>query len=271
MELNKRQKMILQKVNSEGAVKVSDLSKKLFFSEMTIRRDLALMEKEGLLRRVHGGALANDSDFQYPVNYRENINKDQKKTLADHATKYLKDHQVLFFNSSSTLAFIVPYLSKYKDLHIITNSVYLLSHFEKLHIPCVLTGGAYNEIEKCLCGRETEAFLKGINPDVAFLSCEALSNDGRVTDSDADLAEIALLDESYTSERIKSYGGISKDFGTYKNETYGEHFRLTFSENKHNYILLLKKDGSVTVFNQKSYEGTAELYESLSAKLPTAP
>lgn len=193
MELNKRQKMILQKVNSDGAVKVSELSKKLFFSEMTIRRDLALMEKEGLLRRVHGGAIANASDFQYPVNYRMNINTDQKKTLADSAIKYLKDNQVIFFNSSSTLSFLVPYLAKYKDLRIITNSVYLLSHFEKLHIPCVLTGGNYNEIEKCLTGRQTEEFLKAVNPDIAFLSCEALSADGRVTESDPDLAEIAKI------------------------------------------------------------------------------
>ena len=83
----------------------------------------------------------------------------------------------------------------------------------------------------------------------------------------ADLAEIALLDESYTSERIKSYGGISKDFGTYVNDAYGEHFRLTFSENRHNYILLKRKDGSVTVFNQKSYDATAALYEQLAEKL----
>ena len=83
----------------------------------------------------------------------------------------------------------------------------------------------------------------------------------------ADLEEIALLDESYSSERIKSYGGISKDFGAYKNDLYGEHFRLTFSENRHNYILLKKKDGSVTVFNQKTTDATAALYESLAAKL----
>ena len=193
MELNKRQKRILQEVNGEGAIKVSELSKKLFFSEMTIRRDLAFMEKEGLLKRVHGGAIANASDYQYPVNYRENINKDQKKVLADHATKYLRDNQVIFFNSSSTLAFLVPYLSKYKNLLILTNSVYLLSHFEKLHIPCVLTGGRYNEIEKCLVGRQAEDYLKAVNPDIAFLSCEALSSDGRVTESDENLAEIAKI------------------------------------------------------------------------------
>lgn len=193
MELNKRQNLILQKVNEEGSIKVSTLSKELFFSEMTIRRDLSRMEKEGLLRRVHGGAVANASDFQYPVNYRENFNKDRKKALADRAIQYLSDNQVIFFNSSSTLAFLVPYLSRYKNLLIITNSVYLLSQFEKLHIPCVLTGGYYNEIEKCLSGRRAEEFLAEINPDIAFLSCEALSNDGRATDSDEDLARIAKI------------------------------------------------------------------------------
>ena len=87
----------------------------------------------------------------------------------------------------------------------------------------------------------------------------------------ADLEEIALLDESYCSERIKSYGGISKDFGTYTSETYGEHFRLTFSENKYNFILLKRKDGSVTVFNQKTRDGTAALYEKLLEHIPTSP
>ena len=80
----------------------------------------------------------------------------------------------------------------------------------------------------------------------------------------ADLEEVALLDSStYSSDRIRSYGGISKDFGTYKNDTYGEHFRLTFWENKHNFILLKRKDGSVTVFNQKTIEATSELYHKM--------
>ena len=83
----------------------------------------------------------------------------------------------------------------------------------------------------------------------------------------ADLAEVVLLDETYTSERIRSYGGISKQFGTYENEAYGKHFRLTFSENTHNYILLRRADGSVTVFNQKTKDATTELYQKLTEKL----
>ena len=83
----------------------------------------------------------------------------------------------------------------------------------------------------------------------------------------ADLAEVALLDETYSSERIKSYGGISKQFGTYKNDAYGEHFRLTFSENSYNFILLRRTDGSVTVFNQKTKDATVALYEKLIGKI----
>ena len=190
MELNDRQKRILERINSTGAVKVAELSRSLYFSEMTIRRDLQMMEKEGLLKRVHGGAVMNESEFQYPIWYRMEINKEQKKALALRAAKYLHDGQVIFFNSSSTLSYLLPYLHQYKNLQIVTNSVHLLFQISKMHIPCYLTGGLYNEIEGNLAGRQAEAFLKTINPDIAFLSCEGLSADGTVTDGNADIAEI---------------------------------------------------------------------------------
>ena len=190
MELNNRQKKILQTVNNTGAVKVAELSRSLYFSEMTIRRDLQLMENEGLLKRVHGGAVMNESEFQYPIWYRMEINKEQKKALALRAAKYLHDGQVIFFNSSSTLAYLVPYLQQYKNLQVITNSVHLLFSLSKMRIPCFLTGGRYNEIEGNLSGRQAETFLRSINPDIAFLSCEGLSPDGYVTDGNADIAEI---------------------------------------------------------------------------------
>ena len=193
MELNNRQKKILQKINRDGEIRVSEISKELFFSEMTIRRDLKVMEKEGLLKRTHGGAIENISAYQYPVYYRMEINKEQKRHLALQASKYLKDDLVIFFNSSSTLTYILPHLSKYKNIKVITNSVYLLSHLASMHIPCYLTGGKYNEIEGCVTGRQTEEFLKEVNPDIAFLSCEALSEEGYVSDSDPELAEIARL------------------------------------------------------------------------------
>ena len=193
MELNSRQKKIFQKLSRDGKIRVSEIAKELYFSEMTIRRDLKAMEKAGLLKRTHGGAIENVSDYQYPVDYRMEINKSQKQYLASQASKYLMDNQVIFFNSSSTLTYILPHLLKYKNIRVITNSVHLLHYLAGMHIPCSLTGGKYNEIERCLSGRQSEEFLKDINPDIAFLSCEALSDDGYVTDSDQELAEIAKI------------------------------------------------------------------------------
>lgn len=84
----------------------------------------------------------------------------------------------------------------------------------------------------------------------------------------AEIAEVALLEEEqYSSKKVKSYGGVSKAIGTYKNDTFGKHFRLTYSENDHNFIAIKKKDGSVTVFNQKTAKATSALYKKLLAKL----
>ena len=193
MELNERQRAILLKLDETGRVRVSSLSKELFFSEMTIRRDLEKLEKAGLLKRTHGGAIEHMSGLEYPVNLRSEINKEQKKHLAAQATRFLSDGQLIFFNSSSTLAYILPYLTDYKNIRVVTNSVYLLSLLAQMHVPVSVTGGRYDEHEQSLSGRQAEAFLSEINPDIAFLSCEALSDDGRVTDSDEDLAEIAKI------------------------------------------------------------------------------
>ncbi len=83
----------------------------------------------------------------------------------------------------------------------------------------------------------------------------------------SELETVTLLDDSYQAKKINSYGGASKEFGSYTNDAYGEHFRLTFSENRHNYILLKRKDGSITVFNLKTKEDTASLYEKILEKI----
>ena len=84
----------------------------------------------------------------------------------------------------------------------------------------------------------------------------------------ADLEEVLLLEkDEYSAQKVKSYGGVSKALGIYKNQAFGRHVRLTYSENAHNYVAVKKKDGSVFVFNQKTAKATAALYQKLLAKL----
>ena len=81
-----------------------------------------------------------------------------------------------------------------------------------------------------------------------------------------DVANVELS-YTYSSKRVFSIGGISKALGTYKNDEYGSHYRISYEENTHNHIIVTKKDGSVTVFNQKTEPKTAELYDQILAHL----
>ena len=192
---------IMEKLNRHKQIKVTSLAKELYVSEMTIRRDLAMMEAEGFLTHFHGGAVQIGNALQYPTKVRMSVQGPEKKLLALQAKKHLQDGQVIFFNSSSTCAYMIPYPKKHKDITVVTNSTYLLSLLAAQRIPCLITGGSYRLIEDCLVGRYAEDFLRNINTDVVFLSCEGLSDEGMLTESDPELAAISKIALQNTKKR----------------------------------------------------------------------
>ena len=82
----------------------------------------------------------------------------------------------------------------------------------------------------------------------------------------ADVRSVALSEE-YKSKTKRGHGGQAKEFGVYRNDELGSHYRLTYTENDKNYIVCVKKDGSAIVFNQKTKAKTQELFEKLSERI----
>ena len=78
MTLNHRQKQILNELEASRQIRVTKIAKKLFASEMTIRRDLEYLEKEGFLIRCHGGAVPIGNHLLYPIKHRMWINTKEK-------------------------------------------------------------------------------------------------------------------------------------------------------------------------------------------------
>lgn len=193
MKLNERQQAILDLLEKKRRVSTQHLCVTLDVSEMTVRRDLAALQNAGLLKRYHGGALIPDDYMHYPLNVRVHINEKEKRELAAKAEKHLADGLIVFLNSSSTNAHLLPHLKNYRNLTVITNSVAYLPLLTKYGIRCVLTGGEYRDADRTLTGPDTNRFLSLINPDVAFLAFDGLSADGAVTDNNRDEAEIARL------------------------------------------------------------------------------
>ena len=191
MEAKNRQREILEILHSAGRASVSELSHRLFVSEMTVRRDLAEMERCGFLFRYRGGAVPRYSSGELPISERLLLDKEEKEALAARCAEYIADGMTVFIDSSSTCQFIIPHVAERKDTKILTNSVKALLTASELHIPCLLIGGEYYEQDMCLVGSIAEEGASGYNVDVAFFTTAAYSEEDGVI-SDFDLAQTAL-------------------------------------------------------------------------------
>ncbi|MBR5538367.1 MAG: DeoR/GlpR transcriptional regulator [Clostridia bacterium] len=188
--MNERQKEILDILYQNGKVSVADLSKTLFVTEMTVRRDLIEMEKGGFLRRYRGGAVLKINVGEMPISERLLWDSREKEALARKCTEYLSDGITVFIDSSSTCQYIIPYLSEYKNITVITNSISALLTLGKLHIFCILIGREYYEQDMCTVGSLAEHYVKELNVDIAFFTTAAISYDGVI--SDFDLKQTAI-------------------------------------------------------------------------------
>lgn len=184
MVLNERQEKIVSYLKEQRRVTVKKMSEIFFVSEMTIRRDLKELEKQGYLRRYNGGALYSDHEHTLPITARRLINSEEKKHLAERAGKYLRDGLTIYIDSSSTCTYLIPLLAEYQQITIITNSLMAVHYASQFHIRCILAGGEYYEQDMCTIGSMTDEFLHNINADVAFFSALGLSEDGIISDSD---------------------------------------------------------------------------------------
>lgn len=193
MEYNDRKKDILDILYANGRVSVSKLANALFVSEMTIRRDLTEMEKDGVIKRYRGGAVLNTVSSKMPIIQRFFVDEKEKIYLSKKAISFLRDDLFVFIDSSSTCQYIIPYISRFKNITIITNSVNALLIASKSKISCVLIGGKYSSHDMCFVGSIAEQYANEFNVDIAFFSSLGLSEDGIISDTDVEQTMIRKI------------------------------------------------------------------------------
>lgn len=180
-----RQNKILEMLNEGGSVKVSKLIKLFNVSIETVRRDLEYLEKEGLLKRVYGGAVleeVNSKELNFKA--REIQDVDLKREIAQIAIRYVKEGDSIALDVSTTNHEFAKELKKhFNNLTILTNSINIaleLSNMKNYNI--VLVGGLLRHEELCLVGNLAETLLDECRIDTAFLSMSGISVSGQLTD-----------------------------------------------------------------------------------------
>lgn len=175
-----RHKQILQLLKFHTALRVSDLAKKLYISEATVRRDLSEMEKAGLVRRVYGGVTLNEAEM--PLDFRRQENAEAKREIAAKAAALISDGDTVFLDSSSTAQHMLPYLSRFRDLTVITNSHSVMEQLCTSEHRLISTGGRLLSRNRAFVGPAAEAALESLSPGIAFFSGQGVGTDGEITD-----------------------------------------------------------------------------------------
>lgn len=176
-----REAQILQLLAESPALRVGDLAKALYTSEATVRRDLSAMEKRGLVRRVYGGVVLTKEDL--PIDFRSKEHASAKREIAARAALLIRDGDTVFLDASSTAQHLIPHLSRFHDLTVITNSHSALQALSGGDHRLISTGGHLIPRNMALVGRTAEAALEDLTPSVAFFSAQGISESGEITDS----------------------------------------------------------------------------------------
>lgn len=135
-----RTEEILRLVNSHGSISVSEISEKIYASPSTVRRELEKLEQEGLLRRHHGGA-ESVLTLRPPQIVRRQLNQEAKNAVALRASRLVTAGSTIFIDASTTVQYMIPYLSSVEGLTVYTNGIDTAVRLLESKVRAICTGG----------------------------------------------------------------------------------------------------------------------------------
>ena len=194
---------ILKILNSEKYISSQELSRRLFVSMPTIRRDLAYLEKTKQIVRNHGGARKiNDDYLVIPMSIRENVNHREKKQLCEDAAKLIKDDSIIFLDGSTTVLQIAEFISEKQNVTVVTNGIPISLMLIKKGIRTYSTGGELIENSMAYAGSFAEEFIRKFNIDMCFFSSHGVNRNGVIVDSSLPETQLRTAVISHSAKSV---------------------------------------------------------------------
>lgn len=170
---------IMNILEKRQSATVEYLSKKIYTSPSTIRRDLNVLESQGYVRRFHGGvAITNYPTASLPIEYRIQDMAAAKKRIGHTAARLVENGDTIFIDSSSTAAAIIPHLETYHGLKVVTNSMLSLHQLQELDVEVYGIGGQLFHTSNAFVGQFALDMLSHFHINKMFFSTASLSQSG---------------------------------------------------------------------------------------------
>ncbi len=192
LKIDARRKKILEILNRDGQVRVTQLSEELGATTVTIRSDLDALEQNGYLERIQGGAVQTVKNY-YNLEFlrRKQENSDVKRGIASSAADIIQDGDTILINSGTTTYYTAIELKKHKNLNIVTNSLMVameLGDYPTFRV--ILLGGEINAQYSFTYGSDAQEQLRRYKADYAILSMDGICLEGGLTTYHAEEAVI---------------------------------------------------------------------------------
>ena len=178
MLARQRQAKILERVREDGAVRVADLVREFGVSDMTVRRDLEILDDRGLLEKVHGGATAVESSaiFEPTFTAKSTLQQAEKDAIAEAAASLVEPGMAIGVSAGTTTYALAQHLVDIPRITVVTNSIRVadvLHHAGRSDQTIILTGGVRTPSE-ALVGPFAVAALRTIHVDIVFVGVHGM-------------------------------------------------------------------------------------------------
>lgn len=199
-----RRNLILEKLQDEKKVVVSELSTLFDVSEETIRRDLDKLDKDGLATKSYGGAILNENAGpDMPFNVRKKRNMRGKQVIAELVSGLVQEGEHIIVDPSTTAVAIMKALKSRKHLTVITNSIEVLVELSDVSgWDVISTGGTLRENYLALVGPKALESISSFNVEKVILSCKGIDRKKGLTDANEMFSQVKQTMLKSAKQRI---------------------------------------------------------------------
>lgn len=176
MLTQERHHEILELLNRQGTVTVSELARKLGASESTVRRDLATLDRQEKLNKVFGGATSlrqSSGAFEADVFSRESVMSEEKDRIARYAATLIRDDDFVYIDAGTTTGRMIDYITNTKATYVTNGIAHALKLMRK-GLNAYLIGGRIKLVTESAVGEEAIRNLSDFNFTKAFLGTNGI-------------------------------------------------------------------------------------------------
>ena len=189
-----RLQTIAEKLEREGRIVTKDLVDELNATPVTLRKDLLLLEKRGLLKRTHGGAVKVNR--LYPgqaLNEKEKINLEEKIRIVRKAATFVAEGDTIILDSGSTTSLLAKELRNFKRLVVITNALNIASDLSDTNVEVIVVAGNLLKMAATMVGPLADDTLRKVSADKLFMGVDGVDMNIGLTTPDINEAKTSRV------------------------------------------------------------------------------